>query len=323
MTMMALSNSVIAESYLERGDVKNFILNFSKQNSVSEASLTELFRNVKKQDQVLDAIQRPAEKKKNWQQYRKIFITEKRITEGLKFWTENAQTLAAAERQYGVPPEIIVAIIGVETFYGRYKGKFPVLDSLVTLGFDYPPRQKFFRSELEHFLLLVHEENFNIHEIMGSYAGAMGKSQFISSSYRKYAIDFDEDGKRDLWDSNEDAIGSVANYFKRHGWKSDAPVAVTVTVQGDGYKNLISKGMKPSTKLVHLNEYGIKVNEKIENMHKIALLEFTNNDSKEYWAGFDNFYVITRYNHSSMYALAVYQLSQQIKQDIKDYVAQN
>lgn len=323
MLCMITCSYAAAESYLDRGEVQEFIQNFSKQHNVSEESITTLFENVKKQNQVLEAIQRPAEKKKNWQQYREIFITDKRISEGLDFWSDNAQILAAAERHYGVPPEIIVAIIGVESFYGRQKGKFPVLDSLVTLGFDYPPRQKFFRSELEHFLLLINEENLDPLAIKGSYAGAMGKSQFISSSYRKFAIDFDEDGKRDLWDSNEDAIGSVANYFKLHGWVSNAPIAVSATVHGKSYKKLINKGMKPSTEFVSLSEFGVEVEEKVETMGKVALFELRNDKSKEYWAGFNNFYVITRYNHSSMYAMAVYQLSQQIKQDIKDYVAQN
>ena len=320
---ISISNCVLAESYSDRVDVKNFIKNFSIQHKVPEASLITLFENVKRQDQVLEAIQRPAEKKKNWQQYRKIFITDKRVSQGIQFWSENAQILAAAERHYGVPPEIIVAIIGVETFYGKYKGKYPVLDSLVTLGFDYPPRQNFFRSELEQFLLLTYEENLDPQAIKGSYAGAMGKSQFISSSYRHYAIDFDEDGRRDLWDSNEDAIGSVANYFKMHGWISNAPVAVSVVVHGDSYKELVAKGMKPSTQFVSLSEFGVEVEDESNFIEKVALLEFVNDRANEYWAGFNNFYVITRYNHSHMYAMAVYQLSQKIKQDIKDYVVQN
>ncbi|MEJ2114670.1 MAG: lytic murein transglycosylase [Gammaproteobacteria bacterium] len=195
--------------YLTRVEVKKFINEFSSNNNYSKEFLDDLFKKATTQTQVLEAIQRPAEKEKNWQEYRKIFITDKRVQEGLVFWSNNAAILAAAERKYGVPPEIVVAIIGVETFYGRYKGKYPVFDSLVTLGFDYPPRQKFFRSELEHFLLLAKEEDLDPLAIKGSYAGAMGKSQFISSSYRRYAVDFDENGTRDLWESNEDVIGSV------------------------------------------------------------------------------------------------------------------
>ena len=318
----AQENNAIG-NYLDRNDVQKFLDEFSKKNKYSKSSLDELFKNVTKQTQVLEAIQSPAEKKKNWQQYRKIFITDKRIQEGLVFWTENAQILAAAERKYGVPPEIIVAIVGVETFYGRYKGKFPVLDSLVTLGFDYPPRQKFFRSELEEFLLLTLEEQMDPLKIKGSYAGAMGKSQFISSSYREYAVDFNEDGVRDLWDSNEDVIGSVANYFKRHGWRKNDIITVPAEVEGDGYKTLLSKGLKPVASVSQLHQYGVQAEHNATAEQAVALLEFKNDQDDEYWLGFNNFYVITRYNHSHMYAMAVYQLSQQIKKDIKDYVAQN
>ena len=328
ITIILLSISVTAnsdanKSYLHLAEVKKFIDEFSKQHQYPKSSLTALFENVQKQTKVLEAIQRPAEKEKNWQQYRKIFITSRRITEGLRFWTENARTLAAAERRFGVPPEVIVAILGVETFYGRYEGKYPVLDSLVTLGFDYPPRQKFFRSELEHFLLLAQEEKLDPLAIKGSYAGAMGKSQFISSSYRLYAIDFDKNGKRDLWESNEDVIGSVANYFKRHGWQADQPITIPVTIRGSRYAALLDQGLKPAAPITELSQYDVEVDINSYSQQKVALLELKNDNSIEYWAGFNNFYVITRYNHSHMYAMAVYQLSQQIKQDIKDYVAQN
>ena len=282
-----------------------------------------MFKKVTTQTKVLEAIQRPAEKEKNWQEYRKIFITDKRVQEGLAFWSNNAAILASAERKYGVPPEIVVAIIGVETFYGRYKGKYPVFDSLVTLGFDYPPRQKFFRSELEHFLLLAKEEDLDPLAIKGSYAGAMGKSQFISSSYRRYAVDFDENGTRDLWESNEDVIGSVANYFKRHGWKADEVITVPAKIQGSRYLTLLEKGLKPVASVSELPQYDVTAEHNVDAQQAVSLLEFKNNKSDEYWLEFNNFYVITRYNHSHMYAMAVYQLSQQIKKDIKDYVVQN
>jgi membrane-bound lytic murein transglycosylase B len=318
------SNLVLANNdYLERSEVKDFINDFSEKNNYPKDTLTNLIKNITTQTSVLEAIARPAEKKKNWQEYRKIFITDKRIKEGLAFWSENAPILAAAEREYGVPPEIVVAIIGVETFYGRYKGKYPVLDSLVTLGFDYPPRQKFFRSELEHFLLLAQEENLDPLEIKGSYAGAMGKSQFISSSYRHYAVDFDGNGTRDLWSSNEDAIGSVANYFKMHGWKQGEIITVPAKVKGERFKALLEKGLKPVASVSELPQYDVTAEHNADAQQAVALLEFKKNNSDEYWLGFDNFYVITRYNHSHMYAMAVYQLSQKIKQEIKDYVVQN
>ncbi len=323
LSILMATNIVASGGYLDRAEVKNFIDEFSKQHEYSKSTLTSLLGKVKKQTKVLEAIQRPAEKKKNWQEYRNIFITPKRIKDGLQYWVENAQILAAAERRFGVPPEIIVAILGVETFYGRHDGKYPVLDSLVTLGFDYPPRQKFFRSELEHFLLLAQEEKLDTINIKGSYAGAMGKSQFISSSYRQFAIDFDDNGKRDLWESNEDVIGSVANYFKQHGWQVGQPITIPVIISGDRYTELLDKGLKPAISISELPQYGVEVDTNSYSQEKVALLELKNDNSIEYWAGFNNFYVITRYNHSHMYAMAVYQLSQLIKQDIKDYVAQN
>jgi membrane-bound lytic murein transglycosylase B len=318
-----VTQSYADNDYLKRAEVKKFIDDFSAKNNYSKDSLNNMFKNVTTQVSVLEAIAKPAEKKKNWQEYRKIFITDKRIKEGLVFWSENAQILAAAEREYGVPPEIIVAIVGVETFYGRYKGKYNVLDSLVTLGFDYPPRQKFFRSELAEFLLLAKEENLDPIAVKGSYAGAMGKSQFISSSYRNYAVDFDEDGIRDLWGSNEDVIGSVANYFKRHGWKAGEIITVPAKVRGKRYKTLLEKGIKPVASVSELPQYDVTADYTANAKQAVALLEFNKNNSDEYWLGFDNFYVITRYNHSHMYAMAVYQLSQLIKKDIKDYVVQN
>ena len=318
-----VAQSFADNDYLKRSEVMKFIDDFSVKNNYPKDSLNNLFKNVTTQTSVLEAIARPAEKEKNWQEYRKIFITDKRVKEGLAFWSENAQILAAAEREYGVPPEIIVAIMGVETFYGRYKGKYLVLDSLVTLGFDYPPRQKFFRSELAEFLLLAKEESLDPIAIKGSYAGAMGKSQFISSSYRNYAVDFDENGTRDLWGSNEDVIGSVANYFKCHGWKAGEVIAVPAKVQGKRYITLLDKGIKPVASVSELPQYDVTAEHTADTKQAVALLEFNKNNSDEYWLGFNNFYVITRYNHSHMYAMAVYQLSQLIKKDIKDYVVQN
>ncbi len=324
LCIFAVNPGLASENYLDLAEVRSFIDDFSKRHQYPKSSLTTLIGNVKKQVRVLDAIQRPAEKKKNWREYREIFVTAKRINEGLQFWAQNAVILEAAEKRFGIPPEIIVAIIGVETFYGRYKGVYPVLDSLVTLGFEYEPRKKFFRSELEHFLLLTKEEALDPSTIKGSYAGAMGKSQFISSSYRRYAVDFDENGKRDLWDSNADAIGSVANYLKEHGWQMDQPVTFPVTVEGDRYKALLKKGLKPAAPVVELSHYGVKLRDDLPVKEgEVALLEFKKDNSTEYWVGLNNFYVITRYNHSSMYAMAVYQLSQQVKQGFKDYVAQN
>jgi membrane-bound lytic murein transglycosylase B len=269
----------------------------------------------KKNDAILQAIAKPWEAKP-WYQYYPIFLTEKRLTKGLAFWQTHQKTLARAEQETGVPAEIIVAIIGVETFYGAYLGKYSVLDALVTLGFHYPPRSKFFRSELTQLFLLAQEESFDITELKGSYAGAMGWGQFISSSYRYYAVDFDGDGVRDLLNNPVDAIGSVANYFKKHKWQADSNIALKAQVSGQKYSALLSKSLKFSHQWSQLQEAGVSIDD--PNLRKdksVKLLEFELANNKEYWVGLPNFYVITRYNHSPLYAMAVFQFSQQLKKE--------
>ena len=302
-----------ADSYYGRDDVNAFISKMVQEHNFDRAQLESLFKNAKKQTSVLKAIQTPAERKKKWFEYRAIFLTDTRINGGVQFWEENEAILNMAEEQYGVPAEIIVAIIGVETYYGSNTGKHPVFDSLVTLGFDYPRRSKFFLSELEHFLLLTREEGFDPAEVTGSYAGAMGLGQFISSSYRHYTVDQDQDGKRDLWDSKEDIIASVANYFKVHGWQENH--AITSSAQFTGDPNTVddSNQLKPKHSYSNLNKQGFVADMPIGPNEQVALFVLDTKDGKEYWIGQHNFYVITRYNHSHMYAMAVYQLSQEIK----------
>jgi len=262
---------------------------------------------------ILEAIARPAEKTLNWGEYRKIFLTKDRIRGGLKFWRENAETLEKAAAEYGVPPQVIVAIIGVETRYGRHTGRYPVLDALYTLGFHYPKRGKFFRSELSHFLRLAREENLDATEPMGSYAGAMGRPQFISSSYRAYAVDFDADGKRDIWNNNADVIGSVANYFAKHGWKAGAPVTQRVQGVNGDHQAIIEAGYKPHTTVGRLQEAGVKLQKPLPMDRKTSLLAMETDQETQHWLGLHNFYVITRYNHSPLYAMAVFQLSEAIR----------
>jgi membrane-bound lytic murein transglycosylase B len=268
-----------------------------------------------KNEAILKSIAKPWEAKP-WHQYHPIFLTEKRLTKGLAFWKTHQQTLARAELETGVPAEIIVAIIGVETFYGTYQGKYSVLDALVTLGFHYPPRAKFFRSELAQLFLLAKEEKFDITALKGSSAGAMGWGQFISSSYRHYAVDFDGDGVRDLLNNPIDAIGSVANYFKKHHWKPNTDIAFKAQVSGTQYSALLSKSLKYSHQWSQLQDAGVSIT--MPNLNKdmsVKLFEFAQPDNKEYWVGLPNFYVITRYNHSPLYAMAVFQFSQQLKQE--------
>jgi membrane-bound lytic murein transglycosylase B len=296
-----------------RSDVNRFVQQMAKKHKFDKDELLGMFHDVEINQKIIDAITRPAEAKP-WYEYRPIFITQKRIDGGAAFWDQNHAALSRAHKKYGVPPEIIVAIIGVESFYGRHKGRYSVLESLSTLAFNYPKRSKFFQSELEQFLLLAREEGMDPREVKGSYAGAMGKPQFIASSFRSYAVDFDQDGKRDLWNNTDDVIGSVANYFKRHHWRRDQPVASKAKVNGNGYKTLVEKGIKPHTPLKDLLAKGIDIEDDLPATANAALIELEVKNGTEHWVGLDNFYVITRYNHSQLYAMAVYQLSQAIKE---------
>ncbi len=296
----------------QQGDVRAFIADMARRHGFDKAQLAAWFKAAQVRPAIIDAISRPAESKP-WYEYRPIFLQSSRIEGGVAFWEQHAQALERAERVYGVPPQIVTAILGVETRYGSRQGSYRVLDALVTLAFDYPPRAAFFKSELEQYLLLTREEDIDPLSLTGSYAGAMGQSQFISSSYRHYAVDFDGDGKRDLWNNSTDAIGSVANYFKEHGWERGGGVAVPVTSGGDHGRELVAKGLKPSITVQELRQYGIKTAASLPAGDKVALIELEQKSGPEYWAGLQNFYVITRYNHSPLYAMAVYQLSEEIR----------
>ena len=308
LLLILLSLNVSAD-YSQRSDVRQFIDEMVEKHDFDRDQLMEKFAAAQRLDGVLESIAKPAEKVLTWKEYRPIFISSKRIKRGNEFLNEHRDLLQRAEKEYGVPAEIITAIIGVETYYGRLSGKTQVFDSLVTLGFDYPPRSPFFLSELEQFLLLSREENFDVKAVRGSYAGAMGMPQFISSSYRHYAVDFDGDGKRDLLNNTADAIGSVANYFKVHGWKTDKDVIVPARVNGQIEET--RNRLKPHTTISELSRQGVFPKARIDDDPMATVITFKGKNGKEYWLGLDNFYVITRYNRSSMYAMAVYQLSQE------------
>jgi membrane-bound lytic murein transglycosylase B len=288
-----------------------FIDEMVTEHGFERAALTELLAGAKRRQDILDAISRPAEAKP-WYQYRPIFVTEQRARGGLEFWNANQDLLARVEAQYGVPAEILVAIIGVETRYGSYRGSYRVLDALNTLAFSYPRRGSFFRSELEQFLLLTREEDVDPAQALGSYAGAMGTPQFIASSYRRYAVDFDGDGRRDLWDSLPDVLASVANYFVRHGWQAGAPISRRTRPGPGPVQPLVEAGMKPSIPLRQLSAAGFSGVEDLPPDSLASLVRLELAEGEEYWLGLPNFYVITRYNHSNMYAMAVYQLSREI-----------
>jgi membrane-bound lytic murein transglycosylase B len=263
---------------------------------------------------IIDAMERPYEAKP-WHRYRRHFLTPERISGGVAFWRENAAILERAQEIYGVPPEIIVAIVGVETSYGARLGDHRALDALTTLGFSYPKRADFFRGELEQLLLLNREGQVDAGAVVGSYAGALGKPQFIPSSYRAYAVDFDGDGKRDLWGSDADVIGSVANYLSSHDWRRDEPVAVQARVAG-ALPEVIGVAEKrpvaPSITLDRLRSVGVECQECVGGDALTTLVRLEAPED-EYWIAFQNFYVITRYNHSNLYAMAAYQLSREIK----------
>lgn len=299
--------------YRGRADVAAFIVQMASRSDYSEQELVELFSTVSKQDHLFELLNKPAEKELQWYQYRPIFIKEKRIDLGVKFWREHQQLLSEVSTKTGVPEQIIVAVIGVETFYGIYKGKDPVLDSLVTLAFDYPKRGEFFTHELEQFLLLVKEQNLDPVDLRGSYAGAMGMPQFISSSYRSYAVDFDGDGQANLFDSVADITASVANYFVKHGWRANEAVAGPLTALENNTIERLEPGVKPVYKWSDLVQNGLQSNTEFDPDTAVALVKLEQRNQAEYWAGLQNFYVITRYNHSELYAMAVYQLSLLIK----------
>ena len=306
------AQSEIKVDYAQRADVKVFIDEMVEKHNFDRVFLENRFSRVERLESVLEAIARPAEKKLTWKQYRPIFVTSKRSEKGKIFLAEHKDTLQRAEKEFGVPAEIITAIIGVETYYGKRTGSYTVFDSLTTLGFDYPPRSEFFKSELKEFLLLSKEEKISVDDMTGSYAGAMGMPQFISSSYRNYAIDFDGDGKRDLWNSMPDVIGSVANYFSEHGWKKGQTILHPATVS-DGSIVKEKNELKPYVTVGQLRQQGVETSRALDEKGEATLLKFNGKRGEEYWVGLDNFYVITRYNHSALYAMAVFQLSEKIK----------
>jgi len=300
------TNPIIYDTFINKMVEKH---NFKRQELVSLLSQATV------KDSILKAMSSPAEKRLTWYSYRKIFLKKGRIQGGVAFWNKHAELLEKLSKQYQVPAEIIVAIIGVETRYGANTGSYRVLDSLTTLGFHFPKRAKFFTSELEQFLLLCREEGLDPLVPKGSYAGAMGQSQFISSSYRHYAIDGNNDGKRDLWAEPADIIASIANYFAKHGWDSSPLITQKTQVAGNDYKTLINKKLKPAHSLQDLQKQQVAIPSNVDLNTTVKLLELQQKDSKEYWLAFHNFYVITRYNHSHLYAMAVFQLSQEIKNE--------
>ena len=326
IVVMALTLLLPASHAAISDEQRQFINMMVSKHQFDENALHTLFAESTANEAILQAIAKPWEAKP-WFEYYPIFLTEKRLKKGLEFWQQHQTTLARAEQLTGVPASVIVAILGVETFYGTYTGKYSVFDALNTLGFHYPRRATFFRSELEQLLLLAREEKFELAALQGSYAGAMGWGQFIPSSYRAYALDFDGDGVRDLLNNPVDAIGSVANYFKRHGWQAGQAVAYPVEVSGQQYQRYLSKKLKPQHTWQTLQQAGVRLSlaasqvTSLKPDSQVKLLELAGSEVPEYWLVLGNFYTITRYNHSPLYAMVVHQLSQQLEQAFKPHVS--
>ena len=301
---------------VDRNEVEAFAKSLAAENNRSTEEIMTILDKAVFQQEIIDKISKPAEGTMTWNRYRKIFMTEKRIEAGVEFWNEHRETLNAVSSDTGIPQEIICGIIGVETFFGRIKGSYRVLDALYTLGFGYPRRAKFFKSELAKYLILAELESLNVEETKGSYAGAMGYSQFMPSSYIAYAKSYEENGTRDLMNSPEDAMASVANYLKVHRWRKDEPITSKATMTRK-ISGLRKQARKPKKKVSDYTAIGFEPAEQLASDLDATMVILESGEEKEHWFGLYNFYVITRYNHSPMYAMAVYQLGNAIKDKIE------
>jgi membrane-bound lytic murein transglycosylase B len=300
---------------LHQKAAQSFINNLVKHDGFSRAELVTALKAAKFQPQIIESMDRPYEKKP-WDVYKALFLTPTRVADGLHYWQQYAETLARAEKEYGVPAEMIVAILGIETQYGKRQGEYRVLDALTTLAFYYPQRSPYFTKELREFFLLCRERHLAPTQYIGSYAGAIGEPQFMPSSYRQFAIDFaGGKGHRDLVNDHHDVIGSVANYFKQHGWTPNGFVAqraqrahtnnkslVVNSKHADyPYRALLAAGVAPIAPMAH-------------PPNQVGLIELETGQGSEYWMAYPNFYVITRYNTSPQYALAAYLLAKQLRE---------
>jgi len=313
------STPAASKPYGKRAEVHAFVREMVEQHGFVERELAFLFSRARREPAILAAIA-PAKdaKARSWQLYRARFVTDARIAEGVEFWRRNAEALERAAREHGVPEEIIVAILGVETVYGRQMGSWRVIDALSTLAFDYPPRADFFRGELEQYLLFAREQGLDVFSVKGSYAGAIGIPQFMPGSYRRYAVDFDGSGGADLRASPTDAIGSVANFLAKHGWERGAriqlPARVVGGTAGEAFRGLLAAGLEPTAPLAELKRYGVETRTDLPLETPVALVELENAEAPaEYRLGLRNFFVLTRYNRSALYGSAVFDLAQEIK----------
>ncbi len=297
-------------------EVEGLIQDLAAEKGYPAETLRNLLRDASRSQLVIDSLNRPAETIHTWKTYRPIFLKPNRIEAGVDYWKRHQATLERAQAVYGVPPEIIVAIIGVETFYGKRPGTIPILDALYTQAYHYPKRYQFGRTQLKAFLQILMEEQMAPAMAVGSYAGAMGTPQFIPTSYLGYAVDFDGDGKRDIWGNDADVIGSVANYFNKHNWRPGEEVVLQgqrIEPGSPYYVESAQRAEKPDIPLHKLAAAGmVSLSSSVADGTLAKVLHLEGDQGAEFWLGLDNFYAITRYNHSNLYAMAVYQLSQEI-----------
>ncbi|MGH8140878.1 MAG: lytic murein transglycosylase B [Steroidobacteraceae bacterium] len=297
---------------LKRSDIAAFVDDVVTRDALSRRKVLKLLSKAQPQPKIVETMMRPAEKVTPWWEYHARFLTEERISQGVQFYVEHRDVLERIAADRGIPPEYLVAIIGVETKYGRVTGHYRVLDSLMTLAFDYPPRSDYFRSELEQFLLLASEERLNPLTVTGSYAGAMGVPQFMPSSYRRYAVDGNTDRKRDLWTDWNDVLASIANYFVEHGWEPGGAVLAETRLDPDPKFQIDPRNLELNETVDSLNAQGVAVQGNQPGTTPAVLISAEQQDGPAYRVGFRNFYVITRYNRSARYAMAVHDLAEAI-----------
>ena len=312
---LASANGALAQEAL-RADIEAFIADMAAKYDYDPVALRAVFSKAQTRPNILRAMTAPSTARP-WYEFRPRYVENRRIEGGVRFWAENGAALARARARFGVPEEIVVATIGVETLYGRQVGGVKVLDALTTLAFDYPRRADFFRGELEAYLLLGRELAWDVTAVRGSYAGAMGLPQFLPSSYRKYAVDFDSDGMRNLWGDPADAIGSVANYYSSHGWERDAVATVPVVVDEASLAQLDTTSILPERPVADFIRDGVTPLASAPVDAKAALIMLETEAGPRYWLALQNFYVITRYNRSVNYAMAVYELAGEIRARMK------
>ncbi len=296
-----------------REDVRAFSEEMQSKHGFDAAWIDGVLANAVSQPKIIERMKKPAEKVLTWHQYSALMLTEERIAAGVQFWTEHRERLAVIERETGVSTHVIVGILGVETYFGRITGKDRVLDALATLAFDYPPRGAYFRRELEEFLLLAREEQFDVATVQGSYAGAMGRAQFMPSSYRAYTVDGDGDDRRDLWGSWGDVIASIANYLARHGWRAGEPIVADAGLWFPVVSGITPGALAPDTTVKTLRDRGLRFDTTQDGKAAALFIRIDGESGPEYRAGFHNFGVITKYNRSVLYALAVDDLGRRIQ----------